>query len=180
MSYSDFLDYFCDFFHTLGAIGADTCGNDVHVDLTCFWISGRLLHCGLNQAHSLLNVSFLNSIAESHLGNTLGDADQRLELARRRCDRLLVVAHGAHLLVLLHEYDYVFIGNLGEALHPGVRDVLRKEVTVDHVCENQVISLHFILCVSHAVLGRDGVKRHDVVGESAVRLLGLLVENQVD
>jgi hypothetical protein len=40
--------------------------------------------------------------------------------------------------------------------------------------------LHFILCVSHAVLGRDGVKRHDVVGESAVRLLGLLVENQVD
>lgn len=79
----------------------DPSGNDVHIDLSSGWVSRTLLHGGLDQPHSFVDISLLNCVRESHFGNCLGYSNHRFELTRGRCDRLLGVAHVSHVAILL-------------------------------------------------------------------------------
>lgn len=69
----------------------------------------------------------LHAIAEAHLGERLGDADQGLELAGRGCDGLSVVAHTAHALVLENEYVNHVVWDHWLYEFARIRDILGQE-----------------------------------------------------
>jgi hypothetical protein len=78
-----------------------TCCNDIHVDLACVGIGGRLLHGLLDQSDCLIQIDFLNFLRESHFGNGLCNSDHGLKLTRSGGDGLSGVTKTSHVHVLL-------------------------------------------------------------------------------
>ena len=83
------------------------------------------MHGCADETDTLLDVPLLNLVAEAHLGERLGDSDEGLELPWCRSDRLLRVAHRAHILVFLNEDVDHFIRDDWLDKPTSVRNVLR-------------------------------------------------------
>jgi hypothetical protein len=78
-----------------------TCGNDIHVNLACVGISGRLLHGLLDQSDCLIQIDLLNFLGESHFSDGLCNSDHGLKLTRGGSDSLSGVTKTSHVHVLL-------------------------------------------------------------------------------
>ena len=76
----------------------DPSGNDVHIDLSSGWVSRTLLHGGLDQPHSLLDISLLKCVRKSSFGNCLRYSDH-IKIGQ------LTISEGLFTVLLLAELE---------------------------------------------------------------------------
>ena len=168
----------------LGGGRADPGCDDVHIDLSCRGVGGTLLHRGLNQPESLLDIRPLHGLTQAHLSNRLSQSDHRLELSGCRSDSLLGVAHVAHVHVVLHDVTHDIVGDLGLHEATRIRYIGCEEVTRDATRLDEV-GLQLLVTAVHdltedIVILELGVEGDDVVREPSIVGVTLLVQDQVD
>ena len=154
------------------------CGNNIHIDLTCSWISSRLLKSVSNKCDSLVHISLFNHIWESHFGECFRNSDHRFKLTGSRCDSIRGVTDGSHLNVLLNEVALDGIGELGSDTLSRVRNILSKEFPGNGVRLQKFSLLSWFSFI--AAVWDIWVERHDVIRESSIGCLRLLIENKVN
>ena len=126
--------------------------DDVHVNLTSSGVSGRLLQSMLDESDGLLNISFLDELAKSHLCKGLGKSDHTLQLPWSGSHSLSGIAETSQLHVLLHDFLSNSLRNGRFASLSSVRDVLGEELTINLVGLNELGGLHWSLGVRVEIL----------------------------
>lgn len=153
--------------------------NDIHIDLTCSWISSRLLKSVSDECNSFVNISLFNNIWESHFGECFGNSDHRFKLTGSSCNCVRSISDGPHVNVFLNEIALNWVSKFGSNALSCIRNVFSEEFPGNSVRFQKfsLLSWSFFIDV---FVGNIWVQGNNVVGESSIGSLRLLVENKVD
>ena len=102
--------------------------NDVHINLACRWISGRLLKSVSDEGNSLVHISLFYDMGKSHFGECFRNSDHGFKLTRSSSDCVGRISDRSHSNVLLNEIRLNSVGKFGSNTLSSIRNILGKEL----------------------------------------------------
>lgn len=102
--------------------------DDVHINLTCRWVSGRLLKGVSDEGNSLVHISLFYYVWQSHFGQCFCNSDHRFKLTGSSSDCVWGISDSSHINVFLNEIALNGVGELWSNTLSCIRDIFGKEL----------------------------------------------------